>query len=338
MRAALASATDWVLDRSVVGGYTKVGYDLRGLAGAPLDPEGRLAGARVVITGASSGIGAATAESFAALGAEVHIVVRDAGRGAEVIDGIAARTGSDRLRVWTCDLAELDSVRSLGAELGAELETIDALVHNAGALYQERRRTSDGHELTFALHVLGPFLLTELLRDRLSAAADGRVVFVTSGGMYTARLDLDDLELDERAFDGPRFYAHAKRAQVALVGELQRRFGGDLSFHAMHPGWVATPGVEGSLPRFHALTKPLLRDAEQGADTIVWLAAAREPRDDPGRLWMDRRRRPEHRVPWTRERNGEAERLYVRCAEAAGIDPAATGDPGDPRLEQARVG
>ncbi len=336
--SALLDAADWVLDRTVVGGYTKVGYQLRGLSRRPVDPEQQLEGARVVITGASSGIGAAAAESFAALGSEVHLVVRDAARGAEVRDGIARRTGNDRLRVWICDLADLDSVQALGRELDAELEVIDVLVHNAGALHQDRQRAADGHELTFAVHVLGPFLLTHLVRRGLAAAEGGRVLFVVSGGMYTARLEIDDLELDRRPFDGPHFYAHAKRAQMVLVGELQRRFGGRPSFHAMHPGWAATPGVETSLPRFHALTRPLLRQPSEGADTIVWLAAAREPAANPGQLWMDRRSRPQHRVPWTREQPGEPEQLYAACAAMTGLEPADLVDPQHPQLNHAATG
>ena len=322
----LGAGLDWLLDRTVVGGYSSIGFALRGLRGSSPDPERRLEGARVVVTGANSGIGAAAGEAFAALGAELHMVARDRGRGERAAERIRTRTGSDRVHLHLCDLGDLNAVRALGATLSAEPAGIDVLVHNAGALLGERRRSPQGHELTFAVHVLGPFLLTELLRPSL-AAADGRVIFVTSGGMYMARLQLDDLQLEGKDFDGPAFYAHAKRAQVVLTGELQRRFGADLSFHAMHPGWVQTPGVKSSLPRFHSVTRPVLRDAEQGADTIVWLAASEQARLDPGRLWMDRRARPEHRVPWTHERPGEASELYEICAELT-AERTAASEPG----------
>lgn len=322
----IASALDWLLDRTVVGGYTSVGYRLRGLDDSDPDPDGRLEGKRIVVTGANSGIGAAASAAFAAAGAEVHMVVRDLDRGAEARDQIRERTGSDRLHLHRCDLADLDQVRSLGAELRDSLNDLDVLVHNAGALLQERRHSPQGHEMTWAVHVLGPFLLTHELAPLLASGGHGRVVFVTSGGMYTARLRLDDPQLDCRDFDGPGFYAHAKRAQVELTAELDRRLGPDVSVNTMHPGWVETPGVAGSLPRFHSLTGPLLRSPEAGADTIVWLAASPQAELEPGRLWMDRRPRPEHRVPWTRGGPGEPAELYELCATLTGVKPAVPRD------------
>lgn len=316
----LETPLDWLLDRTVVGGYTSIGYRLRGLDGASADPEGRLRDAHVVVTGANSGIGFAACKALAEYGAEVHMVCRDRERGETARAQIGEGTGSDRLHLHLADLSDLEAVRSLATSLAADLDSIDALVHNAGALFDSRRRSAQGHELTFALHVLGPFLLTHLVTPALAAEAGGRVIFVVSGGMYTARLDLGDLQLERRSFDGSNAYAHAKRAQMVLTPELQRRTGGRPSFHAMHPGWVETPGVESSLPQFHKLTKPVLRTPEQGADTAVWLTAASRPVSEPGRLWMDRRPRPEHRVPWTHEEAGDGARLFGYCAELTGID------------------
>jgi dehydrogenase/reductase SDR family protein 12 len=203
------------------------------------------------------------------------------------------------------------------------------MVHNAGALLQSRQRSPQGHELTFAVHVLGPFLLSHRLAPLLGEARDGRgrVVFVSSGGAYTARLDLGDLQLERREFDGPEFYAHAKRAQIALLPELNRHLGPNVRVDAMHPGWAKTPGVADSLPRFNRALGPLLRTPEQGADTIVWLAARGPSPIDEGRLWMDRRPRPEHRVPWTAEEPGEGARLYEACAELTGLDAETPWDP-----------
>ncbi len=328
----VADSIDWLLDRSVIGGFTSVGYRLRGLADAEVDPDGRLEGARVVVTGANSGIGAAAAGLFAAAGAEVEMVVRDRERGERALAEIAERTGSSRLHLRRCDLSDLDDVRRLGSELRESVTGIDVLVHNAGALFGERLRSEQGHELTFALHVLGPFLLTHELAPLLAAGDGGRVIFVVSGGMYTARLNLSDPQLEQRDFDGPGFYAHAKRVQMVLTPELDRRLGPTVSVHAMHPGWAETPGVAESLPRFNTVMGPLLRSPEAGADTIAWLAAADRPEDEPGRLWMDRRPRPEHRLPRTHERPGEAERLYELCAELTEAKlPSHTPQPTPPR-------
>jgi len=317
-----ADAVDWLLDRTVLPGFSSIGFRLRGLAGSSPDPDGRLRGRDVVVTGANSGIGAAATEQFARLGARVHMVVRNLERGEDARARISEATGSDELHLHRCDLSDLDSVRALVAELAAELPAgVAALVHNAGVLTQSRESSVDGHELTIATHVLGPLLLTELLAPTLAAAAPAKVIFVSSGGMYTERLDVDDLELTHRDFDGPGFYAHAKRIQVILAGLLDERLGPDgISVHAMHPGWADTPGVVEALPRFHGALGPILRTPEQGADTIVWLAASDAAAANGGRLWMDRRVRPAHRVPWTHETAAERARLWSKLSEMTSLD------------------
>ena len=308
---------DWLLDRTVLPGFSSIGYRVRGLAGSDPDSDDRLRGRAVVITGATSGIGAAAAERCAAAGAHVHMVIRDVERGAGVRERISAATGSDDIRLHHCDMSSLRSVRELAEELNRDLGAgAAALVHNAGVLTHDRETSIDGHELTLATHVLGPLLLTELLAPALAGAAPSRVIFVSSGGMYTARLDADDLELDQREFHGPTVYAHAKRIQVILAGLLDERLEPrGLTVDAMHPGWVDTPGVAEALPRFHTVFAPILRTPAEGADTIVWLAAGGEQAAPGGELWMDRRIRPAHRVPWTRETAAERDRLWSNLHE-----------------------
>ena len=190
------------------------------------------------------------------------------------------------------------------------------LVNNAGVLPPERTVSADGYELTFATNVLGMFALTEALLPVLTACAPARVINVSSGGMYSSRLDLDELQDPSGEFDGVRAYAQTKRAEVVLTHEWARRLAPTgVTVHAMHPGWADTPGVQSSLPRFRRLTAPILRTPAQGADTILWLATAEEPAAATGGFWHDRRRRPEHRLPTTRERPGDAERLYELCRE-----------------------
>jgi NAD(P)-dependent dehydrogenase (short-subunit alcohol dehydrogenase family) len=183
----------------------------------------------------------------------------------------------------------------------------------------ERTRTDEGFELGFATNVLGPFLLTGLLLESLRRGAPSRIINVSSGGMYTQRLHADDLQLDRRDYDPPAFYAHAKRCQVILT-ELwaERLQGSAVGVHSMHPGWADTPGVQTSLPRFRKLMRPLLRDSDQAADTIVWLAAAPEPAERSGLFWHDRAPRPTHRVPWTRESDADRRRLWDECVRLSG--------------------
>jgi NAD(P)-dependent dehydrogenase (short-subunit alcohol dehydrogenase family) len=175
-------------------------------------------------------------------------------------------------------------------------------------LLDSLQRTPEGLEVTFATHVAGPFLLTRLLLPRLGDA--GRVVTVSSGGMYPVKLDVDELERP-RQFDGLRAYALAKRAQVVLA-ELfaERAAGTNLRFDVMHPGWADTTAVRASLPRFHRLMQDRLRSPSEGADTVIWLAASRRIPEGSARFWFDRQVQPKHLVPWTRESQAERNKLW----------------------------
>ncbi len=145
----------------------------------------------------------------------------------------------------------------------------------------QRSESPQGHELTMAVHVLGPVLMTELLRPVLRGH-DARTVLVTSGGMYAQALRADDPEYRQGRYSPTTAYARSKRAQVELAPLLAQRWASDsLGVHVTHPGWADTPGVVESLPRFHQITAPLLRDAAGGADTTVWVAAT-DPRRPPG--------------------------------------------------------
>ena len=167
-----------------------------------------------------------------------------------------------------------------------------------------------------ALHVLSPVLMTERLLPRL-ADHHTRVVMVTSGGMYAQRLRDDDPDYRLGDYSGTTAYARSKRVQVELLPVLQRRWSG-LSVYASHPGWADTPGVLESLPRFHAVTGPVLRDLHQGADTTVWLCAV-EPAPEGGTLWHDRRRRPVALTRATRSTPDQVERTWDWVREALAL-------------------
>jgi NAD(P)-dependent dehydrogenase (short-subunit alcohol dehydrogenase family) len=327
----ISALLDTALDRTVLPGYTSIGYRLRaGLRDdAALEP---MNGEIVLVTGATSGLGLAAAAGFAKLGAGVRLAVRNEERGERAKAEIVARTGNEDIDVLICDLSDMASVRGFAARFAAATPSLSVLVNNAAVLASERTLSPDGIELTFATNVLGPFLLTKLLIDLLERSAPSRVINVLSGGLYTQRLHVDDLQSAEGDFDGATAYARSKRDGLILT-ELaaQRMWGTGVVVHAMHPGWVDTPGLEASLPRFHTLTKPLLRSPEQGADTIVWLGAAAEPALSTGGFWHDRRQRPVHRVPWTKETLVERERLWAACERLtdlpAGQPVAAAHNP-----------
>jgi dehydrogenase/reductase SDR family member 12 len=310
-RARLAGLIDAALDASVIGGFSRVGPTLRGRIEHWEEPPS-MAGRVCLVTGASGGLGLAASTHLARLGASLRLLVRDAGRGEEARGQIVSQTGNEDVRCELVDISLRRSVRECSERLEANGEPIHVLVHNAGVLPTQRSETEEGIELTFATNVLGPHLLTRLLRERLIASAPARVIFVSSGGMYTRRLEVDDLQSRRGEFDGRVAYARSKRAEVVLAERWAEEFAGTgVVVHAMHPGWADTPGIKSSIPTFQRIMRPLLRSPEQGADTIVWLAAADEPGATTGRFWSDRHVRPTHHpLARTRETADDRDRLW----------------------------
>jgi dehydrogenase/reductase SDR family member 12 len=325
---SLRAAVDAGLELSIVGSFSRVGPVVRRrlLGWEPLEAH-RLDGRTAVVTGASSGLGQAAAATLAGLGASVVMLVRDTMRGARAAEAIHRATGS-RVEVLRADMGDLGSVREAAAALG--LRPIDILVHNAGSLSTELRITKQGIEDTVATHVVGPFLLTRLCMSNLEAAAPSRVIVVTSGGMYAEGLDVDRLQMTGEEYDGVVAYARAKRAQVSLVeecaGQLRRR---GVGLMAMHPGWADTPGLQRSLPRFHRAMRPLLRSADEGAETIVWLGSVPLQRIGDAPLWLDRAPRALHRMRRTARTDTAAERrrLVEECCRLAGLDDPLPASP-----------
>ncbi len=322
--APLTRAVDAALEATVVLSFSKVGHAVRSRLDSwtPLE-ELPAEGKRVLVTGANSGLGYATARSLLAAGAEVLISVRSEEKAEDTRRRLEADLGRDLdgfLETDLLDLGDLTQVRAFAERRLAEDAPLHAVVHNAGALFADRVMTVDGLEQTYQVHVVAPFLLTTLLLPKLAATAPSRVVTVTSGGMYTEKLVTARVD-SPGGYRGTVAYARAKRAQVVLTREWARRFGDTgVAFHVVHPGWALTPGVESSLPGFRKLTGPILRDPDEGADTIVYLTLSEEP-DEIGRLWHDRRPRSEHRLPWTIAERGESGELWARVCRDAGVEP-----------------
>ncbi|MGI9576914.1 MAG: SDR family NAD(P)-dependent oxidoreductase [Microthrixaceae bacterium] len=310
---AAAKAIDAALEFPVAPSFTRIGYEARRRAfgWVPLsshDMSGRVA----VVTGATSGLGRAAARQLADCGATVVIVGRDAERTERVASQLASH-GRGAVEAVFADMGDLDKVRCAAEEIRQRHERVDVLVHNAGALLKERTEAHGGIEATVASQVVGPFLLTCLLLEPLRAAAPGRVITVSSGGMYAAPVEVERLQLPADEYNGSRQYALAKRAQVVLNELLAERIDrSEVVFQAMHPGWADTPGVRESLPGFRRVVGPLLRSPESGADTIVWLAANDSaPLDSTGGFWHDRRQRSPHRLGTTRRSDSPRQRLAL---------------------------
>ncbi len=316
---------DKLIEGPIVTSFTSVGHNLRSrLDGWTSIEDYDLSGRTVLVTGATSGLGLAASRLFAGLGADLVLLGRNTDKTNRVRDELTAEAPSASIDTVIADMSELDQVRSAADEVLANRPCLDVLVHNAGTLSDERRTTSTGTEATIASQVIGPYLMTSLLLPALRAASPGRVLTMASGGMYATGLSIESLEMSPDDYRGSEQYARAKRAQVTLNEMWAERVDpGDVVFHALHPGWADTPGVEESLPRFHKILGPVLRTPEQGVDTLVWLAADDEPATTSGGFWLDRRRRSLHKVPSTR-RTDTAERrarLWDHIAARAGIDP-----------------
>lgn len=311
----------------VVPSFTRAGYHLRRrLYGWPEVESYRMDGRTVVLTGPTSGLGREAAGSFARMGARLVLVGRDAEKLERTRDELLAGSPGASVDAVTADMSSLPSVREAAAGILAVAPRIDVVIDNAGTMLPDREVTAEGFERTFATMVLGPFVLVSRLVSRLLESPDPRLVAVTSGGMYTQSLPLDDLQYERGSYSGPRAYARAKRAQVALVREWSRRFRGDgLTANAMHPGWADTPGLEASLPGFAGLVGERLRTPTEGADTMLWLAAAPAARAESGRLFLDRRPRPFDRLPSTRLSVADRAELWDRVSAMTGeTDPTGT--------------
>jgi dehydrogenase/reductase SDR family member 12 len=316
-RSVLARAVDAVLEATVVASFSKAGPAVRSrLDGWRDAPGGVLAGRVAVVTGATSGIGAAVASGLRGLGATVHAVGRDEAKLAHTIGALGGGPGAV---AQPADLARLVDVRALLQRVVDATDRVDVLAHVAGVMADERTITDDGIELTAQVHVVAPHVLTSGLLARLGAAGDARVITMSSGGMYTRALDVDALLDPPEPFDGTAAYAQAKRAQVELNAEWARRHrDAGIGFHSMHPGWVDTPGLRESLPRFARRLERVLRTPEQGADTACWLAWSPSVEPPGGRFWLDRR--PRHTVvaPWTATSDEERAALWAAVAALAG--------------------
>ena len=300
------------LDRTIIGGlpaFTRLGYQAARRRWEPVIPC--LNRKTVVITGATSGIGLAAAESLAGLGARVAMVSRNPEKAISVKNRIAAATGNPAIALYQADMGILSQVKKVARELMEKEQQIHILINNAGALYPSRSVTREGFEHTFATDLMGPFALTELLIPALKASKPARIINVSSGGMYTQKIYPDDLQYLNEPFNGAKAYARAKRGLVILTELWADQLSRDMvTVHAMHPGWVRTPGVQHALPGFYKAVDRLLRTPEQGADTIVWLSVAPEAALTTGLFWLDRTPHTTQVFSSTLETLDEREQLY----------------------------
>ena len=249
-----------------------------------------MAGKTVLITGGTGGIGKATALSLAALGARVAITGRDADRAARAAEEIR-QVASAPVDVFVADLSSQQEVRRLAGEVLQALDCLDVLINNVGGFWNTRRLTVDGLEYTFALNHLAPFLLTNLLLERLQESAPARVVTVSSGAQAMGRMDFADLQ-GKLSYSGQRAYNQSKLANVLFTYALAARLAGTgVTANALHPGVVATAFGAEDPGRVQVFLAPLvqrwMKTPEEGARTSVHLASAPELEDVTGQYFAN---------------------------------------------------
>jgi NAD(P)-dependent dehydrogenase (short-subunit alcohol dehydrogenase family) len=284
-------------------------------------------GKTVVVTGGNSGIGFETAAALAQMGARVLVTARNADKGRAAVARIIERAeaagaeGSAQLAVF--DLADLSSVRRGAEEILEQANRVDVLVNNAGLVLSERRETVDGLEATLATNHLGPFLLTNLMLERIRASAPSRIVNVASNAHRTARkgMPFDDLQ-SEKHYGGMRVYGESKLANILFTLELARRLeGSGVTANSLHPGTVRTGyGADGDTSGFLAFGirtgGPFFLTPAQGARTSVYLASSPEVDGVSGQYFV--KSKPAQPKSWARDADA-ARRLWQVSEELVGL-------------------
>lgn len=279
-------------------------------------------GKTIVITGGTSGIGQVAAERLAEKGARIVLVARDKARAEATLDRLRAKAPGLAHGAHLADLSRLAELKRVGAEIARAEPRIDVLINNAGAMFAVRRLTEDGLEMTFALNHMAYFVLTDLLRERLAAAGEARIVNTSSAAHQNARLDFDDLQL-AKGYGAMKAYSRSKLCNILFTRELARRLQGTgVTANCLHPGFVATRFADeagGLISRFAGLAKLLAISPDEGAETLVYLASSPNVAGQSGRYFCKRRPLGPSRAA---QDDRAAAALWERSLELAGLGTA----------------
>jgi len=261
-----------------------------------------MAGKVVLITGGTGGIGKATAIGLAAIGARVGITGRDLARAEQAAADIRSASENPAVDAFAADMTSQAEVRRLAATVLDAYPRLHVLVNNVGGFWAHRHPTADGLERTFALNHLAPFLLTNLLLDRLKASAPARVVTVSSGAQSMGRIDFDDLQ-GALNYSGQRAYNQSKLANIMFTNELARRLdGAGVTATSVHPGVVRTNfGAEDQAWFFTIISRvvrPLLKTPAQGAQTPIYLASSPDMDGISGQFFVNRKPKTPNKVAY----------------------------------------
>jgi NAD(P)-dependent dehydrogenase (short-subunit alcohol dehydrogenase family) len=274
----------------------------------------------VVMTGATSGIGAVASRRLAAMGARIVLVARDPARGQESLARLADRGAGVAHSIHYADLSRLSEAKRVAAQIAAAEPRIDVLINNAGALFGTRQVTADNLEQTFATNHMAYFVLTLGLREPLLAGSPARVVNTASAAHKGYTLDFDDLQAS-RGYSAIKAYGRSKLCNILFTRELARRWSGKgVTANCLHPGFVATRFGDGSggwLSPVVRIAKTFAISPEKGADTIVYLASSPDVGERSGEYFYQCRAAT---PTVAAQDDAAAKRLWMASAEIAGIE------------------
>jgi retinol dehydrogenase 14 len=282
-----------------------------------------MTGKTVLITGGTGGIGKASAIGLASMGARVGITGRDRARAERAATDIEAESSGSAVDTFVADLSSQTEVRRMADEVLAAYPRLDVLVNNVGGFWSHRHTTPDGLEHTFALNHLAPFLLTNLLLERLTSSAPARVVTVSSGAQSMGKIDFDDL-MGEQEYSGQRAYNQSKLANVMFTYELARRLETTgVTATALHPGMTNTSFSAEDPARAMApvvfVIRPFMRSPRKGAETVVYLSSSSAVEGVTGSYYANRKIKKSNDSSYDSETTG---RLWRVSADLVGIAAA----------------
>lgn len=285
----------------------------------------------VLITGGTGGIGKAAAVGVASMGAHVGITGRDRARAEQAAAAIADESGNPAVDVFVADMSSQAEVRRLADEVLVAYPQLDVLLNNVGGFWAHRHLTADGLEHTFALNHLAPFLLTNLLLERLITSSPARIVTVSSGAHSMGRIDFDDL-MGEQDYSGQRAYNQSKLANVMFTYELARRLEGTrVTATALHPGMTntsfSTEDPHRKMAPIVFVVRPFMKSPKKGADTAVYLASSPEVEGVTGRYFVNHKIKESEQSSYNTATTAQ---LWQISADLVGI-------PNDPVLTRAKT-
>ena len=281
--------------------------------------DGTLTGKYVLVTGATSGMGKVTAHRLAEQGATVVLVGRDAQKTQATVRAIQQQAPTSEVRFLVADLSSQAQVRALAQAYQEAYPRLDVLIHNAGAMFGKRQLSADGQEMTFALNIFAPFLLTHLLRDRLTTSAPSRVITIASAQHAGKQVPFEDLT-HQKSYKPLQVYAESKLMAIMYTYALARRLEGtQVTANALHPGVVATnfgKDAGGMWPAMFAVLAPMSLSPEKGARTAIYLASSPEVATVSGQYFVNSK--PARSSPASYDIAAQ-ERLWTLCKEVTGL-------------------